>query len=362
MSFPKIRITAAGKVMVAEALDPTSPKTIKFTKFKVGGGTASSDETQWDSLTDLIQPKLNVTINEDGYSRSGDLVTLAGEFSNTSVQTAFFWTELGIYAVQVDSSDNEGPETLMFYGNAGGLAEYVPASDAEVSVTHRWSTKLVISSAADVSAVVHSITYATAADLNAHIQDQTNPHGTTYDQVGAAPKSHRSTTDEYGAGNGNYFGHVRLSSNVTSDSGENDGIAATPEAVHIVSAKAQAALTAANSAIASLSLRGFPAVYGTYRGNGSIENGVTLTFSYGVPKVIFIILNTSSIRSIEQTIGVIFPQARIGFSVYNPSNNGGSYHDLIVTAGSNIVKFSHASSTANGMNWDGHTYSYVAIM
>ena len=362
MSFPKIRITDAGKVMVAEALDPTSPKTIKFTKFKVGGGTASSDETQWDSYTDLIQPKLNVNINEDGYSRVGDLVTLTGEFSNASVQTAFFWTELGIYAVQVDSSDNEGPETLMFYGNAGGLAEYVPAADAEVSVRHKWSTQLAISSAADVSAVVHSITYATAADLNAHIQDKTNPHEVTYAQAGAAPKVHTSQTGEYGVGDWSQFGHVMLSDDIDEQCDARYGRAATPASVYWAHKAGLDAADAAESARLTAIARGFPGVYGTYKGNGSASSGVNLSFANGMPKVLFIMLQSSSIKNIEATFAVIFPHANIGFSVYNPQNNGGNFQDLIITTVGNTLNIKHAASPANGMNLSGRVYIYGGPM
>lgn len=358
MSFPKIRITDAGKVMVAEALDPTSPKTIKFTKFKVGGGTASSDETQWDSLTDLIQPKLNVTFTE--YTRNDDLVTLTGEFANASVLTAFFWTELGIYGVQVDSSDNEGPETLIFYGNAGGLAEYVPAADAEVSVRHKWSTELAISSAADVSAVVHSITYATAADLNAHIQDKTNPHEVTYAQAGAAPKVHTSPTGEYGIGDWSEYGHVLLSDDIDEQCDAQYGRAATPASVYWARKAGLDAAAAAETARLTAIARGFPAAYGNYTGTGSVSNGVTLSFEYGVPKFIYIICHRASIRDVSTSIGVILPRSAFGYSFF-PGSSGNSHENLTVTTGNASVTFKHASSSANGLNVQGFTYRYLAI-
>lgn len=360
MSFPKIRITDAGKVMVAEALDPTSPKTIRFTKFKVGSGTATGNETKWDSLTDLNQPKLNVAFTE--YTRNDDLVTLTGEFSNASVQTAFFWRELGIYGVQVDSSDNEGPETLMFYGNAGGLAEYVPAADAEVSVRHKWSTRLAISSAADVSAVVHSITYATAADLNAHIQDKTNPHKVTYEQAGAAPKVHTSPTGEYGIGGLTEYGHVLLSDNIDEESDAQRGIAATPASVYLARKAGSDAADAAETARLTAIARGFPGVYGTYKGNGSESSGVNLSFANGMPKVLFIMLQSSSIQNHEATFAVIFPHANIGFSVYDPQDNGGNFQDLIITTVGNTLNIKHASSPANGMNRSGRIYIYGGSM
>lgn len=369
MSFPKIRITDAGKVMVANALAGTGDS-IKFTRFKVGSGTTPSDETQWDAYTDLVQTQLSVNFTD--YIRNNDLITLTGEFANAAVQTAFFWTELGIYGVQVDSSANEGEETLIFYGNAGSLAEYIPAADAEVSVQHSWSTMLAISSAADVSAVVHTITYATAADLNAHITNANgqnpNPHGVTYEQTGAAPKDHASVTAEYGKGSGSNFGHVKLSNSTVSESGVNDGIAATPAAVHSVKQAAQSAQHAAEQAQEEALLRGYPTEYGTYTGNGSRDR--TLTFTRGVPKLLLLFLHpaTGSTTADEIAVAFILPRAGMGFTVYNPRNNGGDYVKLEVTTSGNSVKFSardynyYTGSPQYGMNLNGRSYSYVAIM
>lgn len=192
MSFPKIRITDAGKVLLASTMGGEN-KSLKFTKFMIGSGETAADPEEWDSFTELIHPMLNVSFSE--YVREDDTVFLSGEFSNAVAQNEFFWRELGIYGCQVNNG-TDGEETLLFYGNAQGLSEFVPAADAEVSVRHRWRTALVISSATDVSAVVRTITYATTADLDQHIDDHDNPHQVTKEQVGLGNVPNVSTNDQ----------------------------------------------------------------------------------------------------------------------------------------------------------------------
>lgn len=192
MSFPKIRITDAGKVLLASTMGGEN-KSLKFTKFMIGSGETAAAPEEWESFTELIHPILNVSFSE--YTREEDTVYLSGEFSNAAAQSEFFWRELGIYGCQV-ADGTDGTETMIFYGNAQGLAEFVPAADAEVSVRHKWRTSLLISSATNVSAVVKSITYATTADLDQHIDDHNNPHQVTNEQVGLGNVPNVTTNDQ----------------------------------------------------------------------------------------------------------------------------------------------------------------------
>ena len=65
------------------------------------------------------------------------------------------------------------------------------------------------------------------------------------------PTSHASQSTTYGAGNGSYYGHVKLSDSTTSSSGVSGGIAATPAAVKSVKAIADTAKSTADSAQAA---------------------------------------------------------------------------------------------------------------
>lgn len=53
-------------------------------------------------------------------------------------------------------------------------------------------------------------------------------------ELDKAPIPHRSTSDTFGAGDGNYYGHVKLSNSTTSTLSISDGTAATPKAVNTV--------------------------------------------------------------------------------------------------------------------------------
>lgn len=287
MGFPNIRITEAGRLLMAEVLAGAK---LQFTHFVIGSGECGSQD-DWEGLTGPINRVMDVSISN--YQRDGEVATLHGEFSNSEVDTEFWWRELCIYATLPDV-ENYG-SVMCFYGNAEKLAEFVPASDSSVNVTHRWDTSLKVDSDADVSAVVHSVTYATNEQLNKHIEDQTNPHKVTkaqvglgsvpnvstnnqtptytvpkllaaltngerlyiafgkiakavqtlidhledfknphkvtYELTGGAKKMHRSVSTEYGMANATYFGHAKLSDATDSPLGASDGFAASPKAV-----------------------------------------------------------------------------------------------------------------------------------
>ena len=291
MSFPTIRITESGKELISKVL--SGEYTISFTKFAVGKG-ACGDRDEWDGKTQLIDFVMDVSINS--FERVDDTVTLSGEFSNAVADNDFWWRELGIYAKIINVETGvEGADTLCFYANAEGFAEFVPGADSETAVTHSWNTTLTVSSDADVSAVVKTITYATIEQLErhkenkenphevtqeqvglgnvpnvttnnqtptynlpdarkelvsgekmseafgkiakfikdgiAHLIDVNNPHKVTYSQAGAAPKSHRDSGTTYGMATSKYYGHVKLSDSISSTSGAADGVAASSLAV-----------------------------------------------------------------------------------------------------------------------------------
>ena len=153
-----------------------------------------------------------------------------------------------------------------------------------------------------------------------------------------------------------------LSDNIAEQSDAQSGIAATPASVYLARKAGRDAAEAAEAARLTAIARGFPGVYGTYKGNGSESSGVNLSFANGMPKVLFIMLQTSSITKHEATFAVIFPHANIGFSVYDPQDNGGNFQDLIITTVGNTLNIKHATSPANGMNLNGRIYIYGGPM
>lgn len=339
MGFPNIRITDAGRLLMAEVLAGAK---LQFTHFVIGSGECGSRD-DWEGLTGPIKQVMEVGISN--YQRDGEVAILHGEFSNSEVETEFWWRELCIYATLPDI-ENYG-SVMCFYGNAEELAEFVPASDSSVNVTHRWDTSLKVDSDANVSAIVHSVTYATNEQLNKHITDDTNPHKVTkaqvglgnvpnvitnyqtptyrvplnmdaltngerltlafgkiaravlnlidhlanyknphkvtYEQTGSAKKMHRSASTEYGMANASYFGHAKLSDAIDSAMGASDGMAASSKAVRKAYAHADDATS----------------VSGIYIGQGRCgkDNPNELVLDgRDIPKAVFISEKTGSIR------------------------------------------------------------------
>lgn len=291
MSFPTIKVTDAGRLLLSKVLAGAS---VEFTKFVLGEGACPNSD-DWGGLTGPIYPVMTCNITK--FSRVEDKVVLQGEFSNANVPKAFLWHELCVFGHIPDEEDST--EVMIFYGNAGGLAEYVPGPDSAVAVTHRWDTTVTLSSSANVSAMVQSITYATIEQLNAHIGDTANPHKVTKEQVGlgqvenyapndipvsfdeiptevtqlqsgepiwrhvariaraiirfiahlrdyenphqvspeqikAAPEAHSSSNATYGIGNGIKYGHVKLTNLYSGGEGPGDGVALTPSGLKSV--------------------------------------------------------------------------------------------------------------------------------
>ena len=426
MSFPKIRITDAGRMMLSTVLSENYG--MEFTKFAVGSGDASQDETQWDTLTGLVEHQFDVGIID--CARENDVVVLSGQFSNATVQNAFEWKELGIYATLVDpNTPYVVDEQLVFYGNSQDLSEYVPNSDASVAVTHKWSTKLVISSDADISAIVRTITYATVEDLTAHtsrednphgvtaeqiglgnvpnlatndltptytvptytmpsqllsgetlrtafgkianaikilinhLNDRGNPHGVTYVQAGASPTSHASQSTNYGKADATLYGHVRLSDDPSQTVGKNNGTAATPKALYTVKQVALEAQATADAATANANTRGYPSYAGAYIGTGtSGVNGKCSITFHDTCPKIIFVKKHGSISGNNTEYAMLFVFAGEGFSHYHPTGNVNNYQDLVVSRSGNTVSWYHATNPNNQMNISGERYDYVGIM
>lgn len=357
MSFPKIRITEEGRLLISSALAEPGTVSVKFTKFKIGSGDAPKDDNQWESFTDLVTPVMNVSITTYTRDQNDGTISLSGEFTNGNVLTSFDWKELGIYAAPVVGGV-QGTEVMAFYGNAGALKEFVPSEDSAVAVRHRWTTQLVIASAADVSAVVHSIQYAMASDLNDHIQDHSNPHQVTCAQIGAPPLNHATEFGMYGYGTSTLYGHVKLSDDVNLPQGlASGGIAATPNAVYQVKQAAQAAQTTANNAAQIASTKNPATQTGSYVGQGrtGINNKNSITFTTGLPSVVVICQ-----RNYPGRFGLLFPKGKQGFSYVD------SYisHLRVSTSGNTVYWYfdSNESHPANQLDHSGQNFDYYGIM
>ena len=122
MSISSVFFTNKGKILQAKAQTGTP---LHFTRIALGDGELQGQAPQ--TFNTLVNEKLSVDIiklvvNEDGTAKVG------GGFNNSSLITGFYYRELGLFAQDPDNTDQE---ILYCYGNAGALAEYIPAQGSE---------------------------------------------------------------------------------------------------------------------------------------------------------------------------------------------------------------------------------------
>ena len=131
-----------------------------------------------DSLSDLVLPKITLSISD--ITQGTDYVTLIGTYSNANVAETFHWTETGIYA----KGDNN-IEILYAYCNTGEHYDTIFSNSSGRTESSTISINVLIADAEDVTAIIgENAVYATKEQLKSHIDDRTNPHGVTAEQLG----------------------------------------------------------------------------------------------------------------------------------------------------------------------------------
>ena len=187
----KPRLTNEG---IAAQIRAMGGEGITFTKYKIGNGDAPQD---YKEATDLSNVIAEVELTDFTEEEDTGYVQLTGLFNNSDIEAAFFWREVGIY---IQDPDDESADLLYAYGHVDldetGTAPEIPAAETEVyelQLTYR----VFIGEAEDVSAIIaDSAVYATKAQLEAHEDDQTNPHAVTAAQVGLGNVPNVSTDDQ----------------------------------------------------------------------------------------------------------------------------------------------------------------------
>lgn len=92
-------------------------------------------------------------------------------------------------------------------------------------------------------------------------------HGVEYEII---PTSHESSTTDYGKGDASNYGHVKLSDSTDSTSGVDDGVSATPKAVHDLDVKFSANKLVSSASV-DLSNYSISSPY-TFPSDGYVEN------------------------------------------------------------------------------------------
>lgn len=170
MSFPGgIQYTNGGLLLSSKTL---LGKQVVFTRLAIGDGELGGQSPV--ERTSLINEVESIEINKL-VLLSGTEATVGGPFTNQGLATGFWWRELGIFAQDPDTLQ----ERLYAYGNAGALADYIPAGGGAEILEKQVDTTILVSTSANISAIINSsLVYASAQDLLDHRNDGA-AHGAT---------------------------------------------------------------------------------------------------------------------------------------------------------------------------------------
>jgi len=167
-----IFFTNRGRALQAKAQTGVQ---LNFTRMGVGDGQLSGQDIS--ELTALIDEVKSLTLSRFKVLTGGK-ASVGGILTNEGLATGFYWREIGLFATDPDLG-----EILYCYGNAGALAEYIPAGGGPEILEKQVAIVTIIGNAANVSATIdQSLLWATQQDLlvlqnelDAHLAD-TMPH------------------------------------------------------------------------------------------------------------------------------------------------------------------------------------------
>ena len=124
---------------------------INFTKFVLGDGTLDGPIAP---MTNVINPIMNVPVVRCKVSDSNTnrKVTIGFDLLIEQVQTAFYMREIGLFA----EDPNTHQDILVFYGNSGNTADYIPTSEGTTITEKLVDLELTVSSETEVTAIIDS--------------------------------------------------------------------------------------------------------------------------------------------------------------------------------------------------------------
>jgi len=160
MSFAGgIFFTNRGKVLEAKAQTGVA---LNFTRIGVGDGELTGQDIS--DLTALIHEVKSLALTSLK-TLTGGKASVGGVLSNQGLAAGFYWREVGLFATDPDLG-----EILYCYGNAGALAEYIPAGGGSEILEKQVSIVSIVGNAANVSATIEqSLVYETPAGAQAKV-------------------------------------------------------------------------------------------------------------------------------------------------------------------------------------------------
>lgn len=176
MISTKPTLTNAGRALLIRAL---AGEQLTFTRMALGSGTLGAAQDP-DDLTALIHEEMSLTPAELDASQEG-LLSITTDFNSEDVPRDFKWRELGIFAK--GSEDNI--ELLYAYANDGDNAGTLKVITTDIQTEQTLTVVVEVTGVEDVSAIFNPHpAYAPAITLTGHMNNHSNPHQVTKEQVG----------------------------------------------------------------------------------------------------------------------------------------------------------------------------------
>lgn len=141
-AFGGLVLTNRGKILQSKA---QSGVALKYTRIALGDGRlGASSILELNTLIHEVKtlPIAKLKILTGGRAVVGSVLT------NQELISGFYFRELGVFAIDPDIG-----EILYCYGNAGDLAEYIPASGSDI-IEKNIDVQMIVGNASNVSAAI----------------------------------------------------------------------------------------------------------------------------------------------------------------------------------------------------------------
>lgn len=158
-SFGAMTLTNAGRNLAARFAEGAHRLT--FSKFALGSGTAAAG-ADLKTLTDLVNLRQDIGIAT--IVRSGDRVTIRGNYTNAEVLEAYNARELGLYALDPDTGVN-----VLFGYFVDTIPDIVPAGSLR-AITDTLAVTLILNGSENVTARFDTSEFATIRDIEDRAQ------------------------------------------------------------------------------------------------------------------------------------------------------------------------------------------------
>lgn len=174
-TFNGLFFTDKGRALQAKA---QAGGELHFNRIALGDGDLGNNTIA--DLNALIHEVKSLSITKLLVLTDNKTSVVGGVLSNQDVSTGFYWKELGVFAQDPDLG-----EILYCYGNAGALAEYIPAGGGADILEKEVDIETITDNDTSITASINqSLVYATQEALNQ-----------LSDEIDALPKSTTSSSE-----------------------------------------------------------------------------------------------------------------------------------------------------------------------